>query len=194
MMAASEQDPPAQAPLVDYLNAVVEGTGAEIVEREDDHTLYLRWKARSDEERARRRHEERAEADRRHREGDAHMSRILGAAADNGAGVCRWCGLTLGTDDEGRRTHPIVRECSGPTPTACGLCDAPHRWDATVGRWTHVCVDHKTRAAPEAPNVERVRTPSPGKGMTRLGDVRAAEPDAPGDTGFFGMRRPGGST
>lgn len=135
--------------------------------RESDHALYLRFLAKQAAVQAAKRHERRAADDRAHRETEARLAAILGAAANNGRGGCRWCGITLGITVDGAYTHPPVRECPGPTPDPCDMCGRAWSWSRASMSWQHSCAG-KQVARPSSQSVERVKsadTPTSGGGF-----------------------------
>jgi hypothetical protein len=147
-------------------------------ESEDEHALYLRWLEKRDAARAAAEQERRTRADKVHHDTEAGLALILGRAADDGAGRCKWCGITLGHDAEGRATHPVVRECPGPRPDACGICHRPYVWSAAALEWSHDCPGRGPTRSHVPEQLERVRPA-----------VRAGAP--PEDRGAFGYRRGG---
>lgn len=66
----------------------------------------------------------------------AVMARALAVGCDNGAGVCQFCGVELGSDDTDALTHPD-NGCPGPRPT-CERCGKPWKLGAG-GRYEPAC-------------------------------------------------------
>lgn len=124
----------------------------------DDTTTYERWKERV----AQNRRE--AEANRKARELTstrelaAGLARLYGNRVDNGRGECRHCGITLGTDADGNRTHPEPERCPGPEPEACEGCGG--HFTLVQGRgWVHACPRPSRRLPTHEATLERVQTP-----------------------------------
>lgn len=141
-----------------------------------EHDLYLRWLAKRDAAVAAREQAHRERGARISRELEMHASVTLGRASNDGTGHCRWCRIALGTDPKGQRTHPVVRECSGPAPDPCGLCGGLWRWNTSARQWHHDCGGPRS-AAPRVRQLERVRN---------------ADSDSGGDDdSYFGFRRRG---
>lgn len=139
-------------------------------ETADERELYRRFLDKQRETAAQKANEQREQSSRVTHDVEAALARRLGALADNGNGMCRWCSIVLGTDAEGRKTHPPLRECPGPQPAACELCGRAWWFDKARSEWTHQCAGGK-RASTKSTDVARVQTPGDGRG------------------GFFGMRR-----
>lgn len=149
-MTADEQGRPAgAAPLTD-----------------DDRRMMANFQRAQSEHRERVKREEMERVDSVTKHTEQAVARALGKAANNGHGICRWCGLTLGTDAEGNRTHPARRECSGPAPEPCELCHRAWYWHAPTLQWTHECTGKGGRAP--VTQVERVQTPGVDDAMGGL--------------------------
>lgn len=138
-----------------------------------DREQHERWKQAVAEHEARKLAERREQDERATKSLQAISARLLGQAADDGTGHCRWCRIRLGRDAEGHRTHVEPERCPGPTPDPCTLCGGP-AMRTEAGRWEHVCTARPAKPA-AGTQLERVRQ---GPGM--VGDSLG---------GLFGRRQ-----
>ena len=103
------------------------------------------WTEREARLRAERARELAADRERIEHEAEARMARLRAIGCDDGAGTCKFCGILLGTDEQGRHTHPDNR-CPGPG-RVCDTCGKPWAFDAACGRWNPTCspAEHEAR-------------------------------------------------
>jgi len=158
---ATEEQPPTEAQrLAEAHRLTREELRTRLPTDEEEQALYLRFLEKQRQLEAQRKLEAQQRDEQLTRDIEAKVARSLGAAADDGTGRCQWCGIVLGTDAEGHRTHIPTRSCPGPKPLACGICGSgDYRWvGAPTFDWQHRCRQARDRREHQ---LEPVR-PAPG--------------------------------